>query len=135
MKEISDLVRGWIEKADSDLETMRLLVANHGPYDAACFHGQQAIEKLLKAMLAFTGQPIPRTHNLEDLQKLVLDWQEITALADLELFETTGYAVLARYDLEFWPKQETAIEVLQLAEKVRTIALAILPAQCHPTDL
>jgi hypothetical protein len=33
MKEISDLVRGWIVKADSDLEAMRLLIANKGPYD------------------------------------------------------------------------------------------------------
>jgi HEPN domain-containing protein len=109
-----------------------LLVANKGPYDAACFHEKQAIEKLLKSLLAFAGYTIPRTHNLEELQRLVLNWQEIPELAELELFEATDYAVFARYDLAFWPNRKTTRETLKLAERVREIALDVLPQKCHP---
>lgn len=132
MKDLNDLVRGWIVKADSDLQTARLLIDSSGPYDTACFHSQQAIEKLLKALLAFHNQPIPHTHDLEELQRLVLELQSLPDLAELELFEATGYAVLARYDLSFWPDRETAVAALALSEKVREITLTSLPEECHP---
>jgi HEPN domain-containing protein len=68
----ADLARGWLVKAASDLGTARLVVDGDGPYDTACFHAQQAREKSLKGFLAFHRQPIPRTHDLEDLQQLCL---------------------------------------------------------------
>lgn len=134
MKDLNDLVRGWIVKADSDLQTARLLIDSSGPYDTACFHSQQAIEKLLKALLAFHKQPIPHTHDLEELQRMVLELQELPDLAELELFEATGYAVLARYDLSFWPDQETSAAALALSEKVHEIILTTLPEECHPSS-
>ncbi|HEX6383925.1 MAG TPA: HEPN domain-containing protein [Anaerolineae bacterium] len=76
-------------KADSDLQTARLLIDSSGPYDTACFHSQQAIEKLLKALLIFHEQPIPRMHDLEELQQLILALQPDSELAELELFEAT----------------------------------------------
>ena len=54
-----DLARGWLRKAGSDLATASLVVAGNGPYDTACYHAQQALEKSLKALLAFTGAGIP----------------------------------------------------------------------------
>ena len=95
MSEKGDLVRGWLAKADSDLDAGRLLLAN-GPYDIACFHAQQAIEKLLKALLAFYDQSAPRTHDLEELQRLLLAIQDNPDLAALDLFEVSDYAVMAR---------------------------------------
>lgn len=41
----SALVRGWFRKADSDLADARRTTASEGPYDTACFHAQQAVEK------------------------------------------------------------------------------------------
>ena len=32
--------------------------------EIACFHAQQCVEKYMKAMLAVSGLPIPRTHDL-----------------------------------------------------------------------
>ena len=49
-------------------DSLRRLLDAGGPYDAVCFHAQQAAEKALKAWLAVADVPIPRTHNLEDLQ-------------------------------------------------------------------
>ncbi len=44
----ADLARGWLQKADSDLTTAELVLSGDGPYDTACYHAQQAIEKCLK---------------------------------------------------------------------------------------
>ena len=44
-----DLARGWLLKARSDLKACSLTLEAAGPYDATCFHAQQAIEKSLKA--------------------------------------------------------------------------------------
>lgn len=121
----ADLVNGWLAKADSDLAAGQLLLAG-GPYDIVCFHAQQAIEKLLKALLAFYNQPPPRTHDLEELQRLLLVIHNNPSLAALELFEASDYAVMARYDLQFWPDEETAAEALALAVEVKRVVLAAL---------
>ena len=42
------LVRGCFLKADSDLNTAERMVEGDGPYDTACFHAQQALEKYVK---------------------------------------------------------------------------------------
>jgi len=53
MSDRCDLARGWLLKARSDLNACRRMLETDGPYDTSCFHTQQAIEKLLKALLAF----------------------------------------------------------------------------------
>ena len=64
------LARGWFVKAESDLYTAQQMLKSDGPYDTACFHAQQAVEKYLKGLLAFRNQPFQRTHNLEELQRV-----------------------------------------------------------------
>ncbi len=59
MKGPADLAWAWLQKADSDIATAFQVVAGDGPYDTACFHAQQAIEKSLKAVLAYYGEDIP----------------------------------------------------------------------------
>lgn len=133
-----DLARGWLVKAASDLNAGRLVLDSDGPYDTACFHAQQAIEKSLKGFLAFHQQPIPRTHDLEELQQLCLTLVSLPQLATLDLTETTDYGVVVRYDLDFWPGQDTAAEALTLAEKVSRLVVDSLPPEYRgllPYDL
>jgi HEPN domain-containing protein len=132
MSSEADLARGWLVKASSDLGAARLVVDGAGPYDTACFHAQQAIEKSLKGFLAFHRQPIPRTHDLEELQQLCLALVSMPHLAALDLTETTDYGVIVRYDLDFWPGQDTAADALALAEKVFGLILDTLPAEYRP---
>ena len=40
-------------------------------FDAACFHAQQAVEKLMKAVLIACGEMPPRAHDLVVLNDLV----------------------------------------------------------------
>jgi HEPN domain-containing protein len=126
MKDNRDLARGWLEKARSDLHATERLLDGNGPYDTACFHAQQAIEKAMKALLALSAQPIPRTHDLDELQRSCNLVQSIPELQSLDLSDATDYAVQLRYDIEFWPEKETAIQAYALAQQVvAIIAIAL----------
>jgi HEPN domain-containing protein len=85
------------------------------------FPAQQAIEKALKALLAFQAQPIPCSHDLDELQRSCLPFYSDPELAALDLAEATDYAVSPRYDIEFWPEKSTAEEAVTLAKRVLEI--------------
>jgi len=132
MGDNQDLARGWMLKGDSDRLTARKLIDANGPFDTACFHTQQAIEKYLKSLLAYAAQPIPRTHNLEDIDRLcataISSWQVI----EIDLAKLTLYATQSRYDFTFWPDRRTAEEALDSVERVRSAVIAILPERAWP---
>lgn len=127
MKDRLALAWGWMRKGDSDLADAARTVASEGPYDTACFHSQQAAEKYLKALLAWHGQLIPRTHDLEEIQDLCKGIQSYPALDALDLAELTGYAVELRYDADFWPDRATAADAAALAKRLRAIVASALP--------
>lgn len=61
-------VREWIRKADRDRRMAELgLAESPAITDAAAFHCQQAVEKLLKAYLIFRQEPFEKVHDLEVL--------------------------------------------------------------------
>jgi len=120
------LVRGWLLKGDSDLLNAKRTADSDGPYDTACFHLQQAVEKYLKAVLIDADQSIPKTHDLEELQLLCEAWVHDKSFAALELVELSDYAVSVRYDFEFWPDLESTQSAIGLAETVRALVLAAL---------
>jgi HEPN domain-containing protein len=132
MRNKVDHARGWFRKGESDLATVRSILAAYGPYDTACFHAQQAIEKYLKGVLAFAEQPIPRTHNLEELAQFCSGALPGSIPPDVDLAEITPYAVDLRYDFEFWPDRETAEKALAIAERLREVILAGVPKEAQP---
>jgi HEPN domain-containing protein len=125
MKAKADLVRGWLRKAESDILAMDASLGA-GAYDAACFHAQQAVEKLLKAFLIYSGLPLIHTHNLEKL----LDQCASVEPAFRDLVEVvaplTPYAVEVRYDDEFWPAREAAEEAAGAAHQTRAFVLRLV---------
>lgn len=132
MSTLADLARGWFRKAESNLAAARQVLAGAGPYDTACFHAQQAAKKYLKGALAFAGHPFPRTHNLEELERLCARLSPAPALAAVDLAGLTPYAVQMRYDFGFWPDRIEAEQALTEAEAVRHAILTIMPPETHP---
>lgn len=59
MKSQHDLAESWFRKGDSDIRTIQALLEANGPYDTACFHAQQAVEKYLKGFLELHGEVAP----------------------------------------------------------------------------
>lgn len=122
MKEQGDLVRGLLRKADSDLLAADATL-KAGVCDAAAFHAQQAVEKLLKAFLASEGVEFPFTHNLSKLVELCADADSgFSALLPV-VEPLTPYAVELRYDSDFWPSGEACGEAIAAANTVRAFVL------------
>jgi len=124
--------RGWFLKGGSDLSAARRILDGEGPYDTACFHAQQAAEKFLKGFLALKDQPIPLTHNLEELARLCRTLDPSLDFGSADATELTPFAVEIRYDFEFWPSRGTAREALDLALEVHRVILAAVPPEVRP---
>jgi len=126
MKERTDLVRGWLRKAQSDEVAMNASL-DAGALDAACFHAQQSAERNLKAYLIHTGVDFPPTHNLTKLVELCCakdpGFRSLVSVVE----SLTPYAVELRYDEEFWPDEAVAREARAAAAAVKEFVLARLP--------
>ena len=90
--------RAWAAKAENDrLDIRNNLAASCVPWDAVCFHAQQAAEKMLKALLSYHERQPPRIHDLvvlfEECRRLVPALEDLAEDCDL----LNDYAVEARY--------------------------------------
>jgi len=64
----AERARAFLDRADADLVAVRALEKlDTVPDEIVGFHGQQAAEKLLKAVLAARGIDFPRTHSIRFL--------------------------------------------------------------------
>lgn len=62
--------KDWIEKAQRDLKSAKILKEHDCGNDMVAFHCQQAVEKSLKAYLIMNGEGIVSGHSLIYLCKL-----------------------------------------------------------------
>ncbi len=114
-------VKEWIQKAEGDYTTAaRELRASESPnYDAACFHAEQCVEKLMKALLIHLGVTPPRTHDLAVLDSLLApacpEW--LWPVAELRLL--TRAAVDFRYPGESADAEEAA-KAFEIATQMRS---------------
>ncbi len=119
------LIRAWINKAASDLETAEILIeGTRKRLDTGVYHYHQAAEKMLKALLTAGDIPFPKTHNLQELLLLALPVaSDLATLSDAAI-ELTPLATEFRYPGdEFEPSSEDAGEALQKARRLfRAIA-------------
>lgn len=127
---MNETVREWVRKADGDCRTAeRELRASDAPnYDAACFHAQQCIEKLMKAVLIHHGVEAPRTHDLVALSHLVTNvvptWQyDVESLRFL-----TRAAVEFRYPGE-GAEHADAVEAVAICRKLRDALRPLVSAE------
>ena len=120
-------------KAEHDLAIARLGFHHREAFDMVCFHLQQAVEKLLKAMLEYRGAEFPPTHNLVTLLDLTEPHFPAVAAFRTTLPNFIPYAVRIRYDEELYPTAEETAEALEQAEAFRALAHSLLaPAIIAP---
>ena len=119
----------WVTKAEADFATARRerLARKNPNFDAACFHAQQCIEKLMKALLIRIGSTPPKTHDLVYLDTLLSkvcpDW----CWPVEELRFVSRAAVAFRYPGESACREE-AIRSVTLADHMRKRLLELLNA-------
>ena len=127
MKTRVDAVKGWLRKAESDLVALRLCLSSGEALDAACFHAQQAAEKVLKAYLTAFDLPFPFVHNLEQLVDICMERDATFSSIKEAAQSLTPYAVELRYDDDFWPTKEAAEEAGRTAQQVKAFVTDRIP--------
>ncbi len=129
---MNETVAEWFQKAEGDFRTARReLEALDGPnYDAVCFHAQQCIEKLLKAVLIRHATVPPRIHHLERLYDLVRVVRPDVLLDCDELRFLNGMGVAVRYPGETADQQD-AMEAMACCRRLRDV---LKPVMAEPSE-
>jgi HEPN domain-containing protein len=105
--------------AREDLETARVLhAAKLRRKENILFHGQQAIEKSLKALICWNEIPVPLVHDMNELVKAIPNYQQLPHFE--QLYDLTQFATIRRYeegvavfeDLEITAMLDAAAEIL-----------------------
>ncbi len=114
-----DIAIKWYKQALHDLEMAEKNI-DIGGYDVSASLSHQAVEKLLKALLAFGGRRIPKIHHLDQLaETLGLNESLIEIVYDL-----TGDYIFTRYPdvSSFIPYEEytkeRALTKLKIAQRI-----------------
>lgn len=118
---MSEIIDEWIRKADADYATAcREMLVDEGPnFDAVCFHSQQCIEKLMKALLIKNGVTPPKTHDLFQLNLLLAPVCQKWSCRPEDLRYLTRASVDFRYPGESADRDEAA-EAVKICSKLRT---------------
>jgi HEPN domain-containing protein len=120
------MTREWVRKAEDNFRTAEVLAGERGRFhDQICFHGQQCVEKYLKALLHESGVPFFKTHDLEGLLDLLLPHHASLGRFRRGLRFLTEFAVDPRYPLLRTTKRQ-ARAALRWAGKVRDACRKLL---------
>lgn len=101
-----------------------LLEAPDVRFANAAFHGQQAIEKVLKAVLTRRNAAMGRTHNLLALSGQLLELGLAVPVSDDQLALLNPYAVVFRYD-------DIEVELLSSKELMAMVTTTVEWAACE----
>ena len=96
-------------------------------YDAVCFHSQQCVEKLMKALLIHHGIVPPRSHDLVQLDQLLKPVLKEWSWEVQDLQFMTRAAVDFRYPGESADRGEAA-EAFEICTRLRSKLLALFSA-------
>lgn len=125
MSEKDELIRGWIDNADHDLGSAKLIYLHIPKYfDTIAFHCQQAVEKYLKAILLFYDIEFQKSHNLIFLLDLLSCQIEINEQTYDGAILLNGFSVQIRYpDKSIFLTKEELETSIQVAQDFRGFAI------------
>ena len=121
---MTDTLRVWVRKAEADFKAAKKILAEFEPdsADIVCFHCQQTIEKLLKALAVQCEIAPPKIHVLVQLSNLLHGKYEDLELEEREL--RTLYRLSSfRYPGDFALKSDAEL-AFSLCQKYRERLLA-----------
>lgn len=124
MKTNQDLARTLLQKAKVDLKAAVILSQHLTEVESIGFHCQQAVEKALKAVLAYHNIHFPRTHDLGELLKLLIAHRIEYDPTLNDCTQLSDFAAELRYDTV-----ESALDLptaLMLAQRAVQFAESII---------
>lgn len=94
---MNDNVKEWIQVADYDIDTVRLLLKERGHAPIIIYHMHQAIEKLLKALLCSFDIDVPKSHNIDKLLSDAIKIKPELAIESITILSIHTYLPKLRY--------------------------------------
>ena len=136
---MSNAIDPWAEKlllkAAEDEASIQIDELPDGPFG---FHAQQAVEKLIKALLSQLSVAFDYTHNISKLAQQLDDIGEKLPVGPVAYTELNKFAVVYRYDsipdLEI-PDRPAVIETVRLIREYVPARIAALPGPPEPPPL
>jgi HEPN domain-containing protein len=127
---MSELVNGtkeWIEKADHDLGSAKVIYLHLPDYfDTIAFHCQQSVEKYIKAALFFNKIEFQRSHDLIYLLELLSGKIDIDERWYKIAVSLNNFSVQIRYPNTIIKLSKEEIESsIQIAEDFRKFAIEL----------
>lgn len=106
----------WVEKAGEDLLSLEsLLKHKDGSPSTGCFLAQQAIEKLLKALIIKHGDELEKIHDLTALLQRIRKFESKIEQFSKEIAVVTHYYIETRYPGDYpeftWEECQKAFEI------------------------
>lgn len=114
-----DEVKNWLDFACEDLKMAELALKNK-IYNQVCFHSEQCVEKVIKAIILHKGKIHPQSHKLADLLNylggnIFNDLEEEIILLDRFYIPTRYPDAMPGTLLEALPTEEDAQKALNTA--------------------
>lgn len=123
-----DHIKEWINKADHDLGSAKLIFLHIPDYfDTIAFHCQQAVEKYIKAILVYCEIDFQRSHNLIYLLDLLTKKIEISEERYDKAILLNGFSVQIRYpDKTIYLSNEELAAAIEIAQDFRAYAVELI---------
>lgn len=118
-------IKEWIEKADHDLGSAKIIYLHLPDYfDTIAFHCQQAVEKYLKAILVFYKIEFLRSHDLIYLLELLSRKIDIDESRFKKAFTLNNFGVQIRYPNKIIKLTKEELEsAIHISEEFRVFSV------------
>ncbi len=108
----------WLLKAKRDLDTAKALLEK-SYFDTAIYHTQQCAEKALKGYCVYRLQPLIRTHDLEKILNVCINFDNSFMQLDIFAIALNGLDIRFRYpDIEFEPDEREVVDAINWSEQI-----------------
>jgi len=127
---MKDETKKWLEYADENLKSAKVLLDNK-LVNPCLQNAQQAVEKMLKAVLVEFSIKFKKTHSINELVMLLAENQLDINLAEKECELLDSIYLPSKYPLgsilpDFEPDDQTCRNCIAIADRVKEWALALL---------
>ena len=122
----SDVVlQQWLQKGNDDLRSAEYLSTMHHstPDEIICYHCQQSAEKYLKGFLFLHNVEPPKTHDLDELLGMCLQYNKEFSILSPKAYVLTNYAVMPRYPNELGITGDDMRIAIQYAKDIQKFVL------------
>ena len=120
---MKDPTKKWLEYADENLRSAKVLLDNE-LFNPCLQNVQQAVEKMLKAVLSESGIKIKKTHSINELVTILAENGMKVRIEEDERDLIDSIYLPSKYPVggilpDFEPDMQTCVQSVAIAERVR----------------